>query len=40
VLGGHDFWGNETGVCRAVVEFANEHNLKLYGGLTDWWVIK
>ncbi len=40
ILGGHDFWGNEVGVCKAVVEFANNNNLKLYGGLNDWWVVK
>lgn len=40
ILGGHDFWGNEVGVCKAVVEFVNANNLRLYGGLNDWWVVK
>jgi len=40
VIGGHDFWANEIGVCKAVIEFANKNNLKLYGKFTDWWIIK
>ncbi len=40
ILGGHDFWGNQIGVCKAVLEFANKNNLKLYGKFTDWWIIK
>ena len=40
ILGGHDFWGNEIGVCKAVLEFVENNNLKLYGELTDWWIIK
>lgn len=40
IIGGHDFWGNETGVCKAAIEFAEENNFKLYGNMTDWWIIK
>lgn len=40
IIGGHDFWASEIGVCKAVIEFANNNNLKLYGKLTDWWIIK
>ena len=40
VIGGHDFWANEIGVCRAVLEFAENNKLKLNGKLTDWWVVK
>lgn len=40
ILGGHDFWADHIGVCKAVLEFIDENNLKLYGKQTDWWVIK
>jgi hypothetical protein len=40
ILGGHDFWANQIGVCRAVLEFVDNNNLKLYGNFTDWWIIK
>ncbi len=40
ILGGHDFWADQIGVCRAVLEFTDKNNLKLHGKLTDWWVIK
>jgi len=40
VLCGHDFATYELGVCRAVVEFCNKHNLVLYGGRHCWWVVK
>ena len=40
VIGGHDFWANEIGVCKAVLEFAENNKLKLNGKLTDWWIIK
>ena len=40
VLGGHDLWANEIGVCKAVLEFAENNNLKLNGKLTDWWIVK
>lgn len=40
VIGGHDFWANEIGVCRAVLEFAENNHLQLQGKLTDWWVVK
>jgi hypothetical protein len=39
-IGGHDFWGNEIGVCKAAIEFAQKNNLNLQGAFTDWWVIK
>jgi len=40
IIGGHDFWASEIGVCKAALEFAENNNLKLYGKLTDWWIIK
>jgi hypothetical protein len=40
IIGGHDFWASEVGVCKAVLEFAENNNLKLNGKLTDWWIIK
>lgn len=40
IIGGHDFWANEIGVCKAVLEFSENNNLKLYGKITDWWIIK
>ena len=40
ILGGHDFWGNQIGVCKAVLEFVKNNNLQLHGELTDWWVVK
>jgi predicted O-methyltransferase YrrM len=40
IIGGHDFWASEVGVCKAVLEFAKNNNLKLNGKLTDWWIIK
>jgi hypothetical protein len=40
IIGGHDFWASEIGVCKAVSEFAENKNLKLYGQITDWWIIK
>ena len=39
ILGGHDFiW--LKGVHKAVTEFVNEKNLKLYHDMADWWVKK
>jgi hypothetical protein len=40
IIGGHDFWASETGVCKAVLEFASANNLRLSGKFTDWWIIK
>jgi hypothetical protein len=40
VIGGHDFWANEIGVCRAVLKFAENSHVQLQGKLTDWWVVK
>ena len=40
LIGGHDFWADQIGVCKAVIDFAQKNNLKLEGGLTDWWFIK
>jgi hypothetical protein len=40
ILGGHDFWANQIDVCKAVLEFAENNNLRLNGKLTDWWIIK
>jgi hypothetical protein len=40
LIGGHDFWASEIGVCKAVLEFVKNNNLRLYGKLTDWWIIK
>lgn len=40
IIGGHDFWASEMGVCKAVLEFTEEHNLQLHGKFTDWWFFK
>lgn len=40
IIGGHDFWASTSGVCKAVLEFVDDKNLKLYGKMTDWWIIK
>jgi len=40
VMGGHDFCAHWQGVSRAVLEFVDEHNLKLFGSNIDWWVVK
>lgn len=40
IIGGHDFWASEIGVCKVVLEFAENNNLELYGKITDWWIIK
>ena len=40
LVGGHDFWADHIGVCKAVLDFISENNLKLKGSLTDWWIIK
>jgi len=40
VIGGHDFRADCEGLCRAVLEFADEHKLKLNGWVTDYWFVK
>ena len=40
IIGGHDFYASEMGVVQAVIEFALEHNLTLYGDIFDWWFVK
>lgn len=40
IIGGHDFWANQIGVCKAVLDFVSHNNLKLHGNLTDWWILK
>jgi len=40
VLGGHDFCTKWKGVCKAVLEFTEKNNLKLFGKNSDWWVVK
>jgi len=40
VIGGHDFSGDDLDVVKAVMEFSNEHKLKLYTESTDWWFVK
>lgn len=40
IIGGHDFNAEFLGLCKAVMEFANNHNLELHGGIVDWWMIK
>lgn len=40
IIGGHDSWASEIGACKAVLEFAENNNLELYGKITDWWIIK
>lgn len=38
ILAGHDI--NRSGVCRAVVEFVNAHDLTLMTSKYDWWIVK
>jgi hypothetical protein len=40
IIGGDDFSGSFIGVCKAVLEFVDENDLKLYGKNKDWWFIK
>lgn len=44
ILAGHDInnASHESieGVLKAVLEFVNKHNLKLYIDKEDWWVVK
>jgi hypothetical protein len=40
VIGGHDFSGHYPGVAKAVIEFAEKNNLKIYGQGADWWYQK
>jgi len=40
VIGGDDYWAYYPGVARAVNEFVDAHNLKLYGVEREWWVVK
>ena len=42
VLGGHDFNSFSLGVVKAVLEFANNYDLPIYGkgSFIDWWVVK
>ena len=40
VIGGDNFEVEFPGVPRAVLEFVDTKNLKLYGADKDWWVIK
>lgn len=40
VIGGHDFSGRYPGVAKAVIEFAEKNNLKIYGNGADWWFLK
>lgn len=38
VLGGHDF--NLYGVAKAVIEFSDKYNIKVYNKDSDWWILK
>jgi len=44
VFGGHDFYAQtdeNNGVNRAVIEFVDRYDLKLFGIRSgDWWVVK
>ena len=40
VIGGHDFAVDFLGICKAVLEFANDNDLELHGRIRDWWIIK
>lgn len=40
VIGGDDFTSDWFGVCRAVLEYAEEHGLRLHGENPNWWIIK
>jgi len=40
ILGGDNFEVEFQGIPRAVLEFVDKMNLKLYGVDKDWWVIK
>lgn len=39
-IGGHNFQPRYSGVARAVIEFADEHGLKICGNGVDWWYFK
>ena len=39
VIGGHDFVGYYTGLCIAVVEFAQSNGFHLMSDKADWWVV-
>jgi len=49
VIGGHDFWVQFPGVCRAVMDFADKYGLEIHHGanekhiyvesMIDWWFI-
>jgi len=40
VMGGHDFRSTHLGVIRAVSEFADLNDIKLFYKNSDWWFIK
>jgi len=41
ILGGHDFTLRYfPDVCYAVIEFARARNVRLFGDVADWWIIK
>jgi hypothetical protein len=39
VIGGHDFSAHFPGVAKAVIEYAEKHNLKICGEGSDWWFV-
>jgi hypothetical protein len=40
IFGGHDFNSKYYGEVKAIVEFANEHDLDITGEKYCWWAIK
>ena len=40
IFGGHNFGVVFNDVCKAVLEFTEKNNLRIYGSSNDWWVIK
>jgi len=40
IMAGHDFSIDYLGVVKAVMDFVEKNDLKLYGGELDWWFLK
>ncbi len=40
IICGDDFCAEYYGVAKAVLEFASENNLRIFGRGKDWWLIK
>jgi hypothetical protein len=40
IIGGHDFNASYIEVCKAVIDFAEQFQLRINGERDDWWIIK